>query len=393
MKNDSDEDNEQDGRRPLTASTDLSLPTSPRGHAIYGNRHAKRKLILHLDIRNTVLVADSVTNVAVEEALNSFLTGVVWGKEENDRWILHSDKPSISIPKKGLCTYYKYLEKRLVKNPKDRANLRHQTGDFVHTPQGEKFKEHFDKHMELLLWNHEPETTRDKVLTMSGKDGRQYHYILPSVYKLIIYLVENKRDFSIVIRTYGQDARNVLAALKYGLRRKHPSFWKYINIKVNTTPGVIRRNNGAIELQTFKPGGGQDVLQKLVYERDIYRKLCTSQGISGYVDDFMFWQKRNYDHAAGKPFWIDLNDQRHHHIFFDDNFRAHDEDSIIDVRKFTREDPSVAVSMEHEEVARLENVCLVQANLLSSIEDEDYFIRMTNLCEQNFFSMVQAGEL
>lgn len=226
---------------------------------------------------------------------------------------------------------------------------------------------------------------------MCGRDGKPYHYILPSVYKLIYHLWESNRDFAIVIRTYGQDAPNVLTSLNYGLHGNHPSFSKSININVNMHPGTIKRRGDSIEL--FTSNGGQDVQQNLVYEKDIYRKLCNSQGISGYVDDFAFWQKHNYDHAAGKPFWVDLNDERHHHIFFDDNFRANDEDSIIDVRKFTRENPLEAVSMEHEEVARLENVFLVQANLLSSIEDEDYFIRMTNLCEQNFYTMFNSKQL
>ena len=38
------------------------------------------KLILHFDVRNTILVADSVTDDNIEEALNSYFTGVTWGK-------------------------------------------------------------------------------------------------------------------------------------------------------------------------------------------------------------------------------------------------------------------------------------------------------------------------
>ncbi|XP_013063680.2 uncharacterized protein LOC106052776 [Biomphalaria glabrata] len=392
MNDEFDKDDEDGGCGHSTPQlSSLGLPVSPRGYLHYRNTLPKRKLIIHLDIRNTILVADSVTDVCVEQALNSFLTGVVWGREENGQFLLHSDQPSIASPKKGLCTYYKFLEKRLVRNPKSRHNLRLQTGDFVFTPQGQKFQEHFHKHLHRLLWTYESHPVRDKKLTMCGRDGKPYHYILPSVYKLIYHLWESNRDFAIVIRTYGQDAPNVLTSLNYGLHGNHPSFSKSININVNMHPGTIKRRGDSIEL--FTSNGGQDVQQNLVYEKDIYRKLCNSQGISGYVDDFAFWQKHNYDHAAGKPFWVDLNDERHHHIFFDDNFRANDEDSIIDVRKFTRENPLEAVSMEHEEVARLENVFLVQANLLSSIEDEDYFIRMTNLCEQNFYTMFNSKQL
>ena len=38
-----------------------------------------RQLVLHFDVRNTLLVADSVSNVDVAECLNSYLTSVAWG--------------------------------------------------------------------------------------------------------------------------------------------------------------------------------------------------------------------------------------------------------------------------------------------------------------------------
>lgn len=45
-----------------------------------GDDSPDRKLILHFDIRNTILVFDSLTKDDVEQALNSFLAGVTWGR-------------------------------------------------------------------------------------------------------------------------------------------------------------------------------------------------------------------------------------------------------------------------------------------------------------------------
>lgn len=319
------------------------------------------------------------------------MTGVVWGKEQDGEWKFFSKEPSLRAPAPGLCTYYRYLERQLVKIPTNRAELQHQTGDFVHTPRGEQFLEHFNTHLELLRWTYGKETSHHKVLTMSGRDGKPYHYILPSVYKLISSLHERQRDFAIVIRTFGRDASNVLSSLQYGMNGNHPALPKKISLQVHKTPGLVKRRKNNIELASYKPGGGQEIQTKLVHEKDIYRSLCEAQGITGYVDDFRYWQNNGYDHEAGKPFWIDLNDQRHHHIFFDDNFRPDEEDSIIDVRMFSTEAPSVAVSLDHELVAKLENVCIVQADLLKSIKDEDYFIRMTNECEEKFYDMFDSG--
>ena len=93
----------------------------------------KKKLVLHFDVRNTVLVHDSVTNINVEQSLNSFLTGVVWGKEtESGDWEWKSSHPSLQPPSPECITYYKYMEKQLVKKPSDRAMLRRVTGDFTH---------------------------------------------------------------------------------------------------------------------------------------------------------------------------------------------------------------------------------------------------------------------
>ena len=93
----------------------------------------KKRLVLHFDVRNTVLVHDSVTNIDVEQSLNSFLTGVVWGAEtDSGGWEWRSSHPSLQPPLSDCITYYKYMEKQLVKKPSDRAMLRRVTGDFTH---------------------------------------------------------------------------------------------------------------------------------------------------------------------------------------------------------------------------------------------------------------------
>lgn len=38
-----------------------------------------KKLVLHVDLNNTVLVSDAVTGQGTEAALDSFLTTVTWG--------------------------------------------------------------------------------------------------------------------------------------------------------------------------------------------------------------------------------------------------------------------------------------------------------------------------
>ncbi|XP_076469116.1 uncharacterized protein LOC143299671 [Babylonia areolata] len=366
------------------------IPRAPR--AVDGGSGPRRKLVLHVDLRNTILVADSVTNVAVEQALNAFLTGATWGEEKEGRWEWVSDQPSIKPPAQGKVTYYKFLERQLVRTPSERTVLRLATGDFTSTPIGTMFRTDFLRHLASLKWNYGEEKGEHRLLTMAGTDGQRYHYILEGLYRLIQHLHEAGRDFALVIRTYGLDAPNALASLAHGVKGHHPGFPRPMPVPVNRATGNIRRpERDVIVLEAFRSQGRRELLAKLTHERDIYRFLSRSLGISGYKDDFQFWQSNGYNHHAGKPLWIDPQDVHHHHLIFDDNFRALDEDSIVDVRVFSKEDNTRAYSLSKTQLSRLEDVCLVQADLLESIDDRDYFLRKVDLCEANYSRMLKMN--
>jgi hypothetical protein len=343
----------------------------------------KRKLILHFDIRNTVLVADSVTNVSVEQALNSFLTGVVWGNEGHDgNWIWHSDQLSLTPPAENVVTYYKYLEKKYVKNTTDRTQLRLATGDFSQSEIGKRFQPHFQNHLELLKWRHDFEVDTHNCLTMSGHDGQQYNYIVPALYKCIHHLVESKRDFAIVFRTFGLDAPNVIKSLEHGLQGNHPGYHEPVNLKVNETVGTVKRSKSEPTVFTVPEPDG--TTRSYEGDRCIYDMLSSSVGITGFRDDVHYWLENSYHHETAKPHIIDPFDQNVHHIFFDDNFRAYEDDSIVDVRLFESRGAKEARCLTKAEVAQFDNVCLVQADLIKCIEDENYYRDRIQECESNY---------
>jgi len=46
-----------------------------------------------------MIVADTVTSITVEQALNAYLTGVLWGREvDGERWEWACDTPSLTQP-------------------------------------------------------------------------------------------------------------------------------------------------------------------------------------------------------------------------------------------------------------------------------------------------------
>ncbi|KAL8610263.1 hypothetical protein ACOMHN_038958 [Nucella lapillus] len=273
----------QNGERSPRDGSPMVIQRIPRSPRLPDGRRPK-KLVLHVDLRNTILVADSVTNVAVEQALNSFLTGATWGGEDGERWVWHSDTPSIKPPAPDTTTYYKFLETQLVRTPSERMALRLATGDFTSAPIGVNFLSHFQRLLRSLKWDY-PEGSEKggehRALTMSGSDGQQYHYILEGLYRLLRHLVHTQRDFALVIRTYGLDAPNALSSLAHGLAGHHPSIGRAMNVPVNRTTGQIQRpGRDVIVLEAFRPDSPCELLCKLTHERDIYRFLSSSQVIS-----------------------------------------------------------------------------------------------------------------
>ena len=354
----------------------------------------QRKLVLHFDIRNTVLVADSVTNVSVEQALNSFLTGVTWGKEdEHGMWQWHSDKLSLTPPRDDLTTYYKYLERQFVQTTTDRTRLRLATGDFTQSEIGKIFYHHFQNHLEVLRWRHEYIDDDHNCFTMKGKDGQPYNYIVPAVYKCIHYLVETKRDFAIVFRTYGLDAPNVIKSLSYGLKGNHPGYTKPLDLKINENIGKVKRSE--TEPIVFEEHDNPDIPEATARyqgDRDIYNMLCQRTGISGFRDDINFWLDNSYHHSTAKPHIIDPFDNDVHHIFFDDNIRTFEEDSIVDVRLFESQGAEEARSLSSRESALFDNVCMIQADLIRCIEDDNYYLDRVKDCEVNYTNFLRRWQ-
>lgn len=350
-----------------------------------------RKLILHFDVRNTILVADSVYSVNVEQALNSYLSGVTWGKEtENGGWEWLCDAPCLTAPVPSATTYYRHVERKTVQSPHDRAGLRKLTGHFTQEEVGERFLPHFRRLLKLMEWPHQV-ICPDELLTMYGKDRSLYHYLIPAFLKLIEVLVKSRRRFAIIIRTYGMDAPQVLEAVEKTTLGHHPSFPNMMPVAVHRIPGKITREDGdKIEFaRTIKNGPSKSEVYST--EGAIYKMLSETEGICGFVDHFEYWANNNFNHSAAKPFWIETTnpDPDVHHIFFDDNIRTMENDSIVNARTFIDASRKNSRSLTLEETAQYASAFLVQANLLESIENDNYFLEKIDECEKSYESILQ----
>jgi hypothetical protein len=299
----------------------------------------KRKLILHFDQHNTIQVACTLPGreITVKDGLNNFLTSTTWGKEVNNKWMWVCDEPLLKKPKEykndvKVTTYYKYLERLIVKKPEDRVELRKRTSKFVYEEHGKKFQKFFDMYIKSLKYGDlKQNTTQLPVNTIRGDDDNSlYHYIFPEFFDLIRRLQKGKREFAIILRTMGIDSRSFLDTIIPVLEGKHRDFNDIQNMNINTHVGCIRRtDDNEIE---FEIDGN-------IYsnENEIYEKLNSIEGILAIRDDFAYWQKNNYNCYSAKPIWLNLNDSKHQHIIFDDNIRLEAlDDCIVNLRIFNQ---------------------------------------------------------
>lgn len=66
------------GGAPQTPHLDPTASVSPWSWS--SNHHRGKKLVLHVDLNNTILVSDAVTAQGTVAALENFLSTVTWGR-------------------------------------------------------------------------------------------------------------------------------------------------------------------------------------------------------------------------------------------------------------------------------------------------------------------------
>uniref|UniRef100_A0A8C6WHF1 Si:dkey-32e6.3 n=1 Tax=Neogobius melanostomus TaxID=47308 RepID=A0A8C6WHF1_9GOBI len=317
----------------LWPGSEERVPVSSRSSPPVSSR---RRLVLHIDLNNTVLVSDSVTGLGTEAALDGFLPGVTWGRVHKGQWEWLN-----------AVSYFSQFGRTA-------AFTSSSTGRPSLCPQ--------------------PDTD----LSVRGEDGRLYHWLLPSFFQLLIDLTSEGVDFAVVFRTFGTDLPRVLRAVSRVLREGHPLFHKLPQMFVDETPGKIRCSQKGVVLSRGPErvtSAGDDGARRL------YSCLSAAHGIQGFRDHFDWWAGHSFSLAGGKPLWIDPFDPEVQHIFIDDNIRLSDQDTIVHPMVFSAPGSSIARSASSSE---LYDVALVQTDLLQAIADPHYFTRKVHECEDNY---------
>ncbi|XP_041130928.1 uncharacterized protein si:dkey-32e6.3 isoform X2 [Polyodon spathula] len=231
----------------------------------------RRKLILHLDLNNTILVSDAVTKQGTVAALDYFLSTATWGRvNRQGSWEWVSDVPSLLSPCQGAVTYYSQFGR---------------VQDFTGTAEGQRFRGVLKEHLSLLEWSGE----EDELLAVRGEDGRLYHWILPAFFQLLQTLESQHREFCVLFRTFGTDLSRVLGAVQRVLREgAHPLFTDLhaLSMPLNLTPGRIRCSKKNVVLSR-----GSERVSTRGDERSLYRYFSDLQGLGGLTIATQTWEE------------------------------------------------------------------------------------------------------
>ena len=97
-------------------------------------------------------------------------------------------------------------------------------------------------------------------------------------------------------------------------------------------------------------------------------------------DDYAHWQANGYLPSAGKPVWVDLSDNEHLHIFFDDNLHPLADDSIVGVRQRASCAESFR-ALSGEDALALHGIHLVRVPTAGPVLDHRWFLSRIAECE------------
>ena len=174
-----------------------------------------RKLVLHLDVNKAIFIGDSITkSLTPERALNEYLTDVAWGEVgQCGEWIGDHSTLYERQPKENMVSYYRYAQAKYSGQP--RSEFKGHIRKFTEEEVGQPFRQFYENMMDALKFPGNIRSWNGNDLpSFADQNEIHHHCIVPSFYKLLDHLIESKREFAIVFRTFGGDGQVVLQATK-----------------------------------------------------------------------------------------------------------------------------------------------------------------------------------
>lgn len=381
------------------------------------------------------------------KVLASQCWGTVEEKEGNSVWKLAHNTISFTKPDPELVSYAKFASgmypsktteeepdenRRALVNKEIAGSYAKLISEFVSPGKpGYKFKSVLDKMLRCLSLpksiceyyslsgageeekEENPEEEEQRLIKQLFSGGKAL--LVPSFFRLIQELKKNKREYSIVFRTFGMDAEVIREEFNLFCRGSHPMFngkhgtprlrYDGKNNTKNmciepTNVGYISRVDLALVLGTLNrhPEGtdpsefhSKAVDEGLVAVHSDYssiyvamQEVLLSSASMLIVDDYNFWNSHGETGESGKLLLVDDTDYSTLQVFFDDKI-GHEAAGIVDIR-----DVVTGESIPH---AAALNKFYFKVDSYRAVTEPDYFYKSLLLCEENRTQEIYKREI
>ena len=222
---------------PAGVSTDPASSTQPArvSAASVHSSPAPAPLVLHFDVNQTLILADSVQAVTAEAATNMICADHAWGSAADAHWQLVHSELSIEQPQptsssslsSPLVTYSDWLEKvhpatrrlpelSVEENRERKATRADLRSRFTEAGQPGAPLAPTCRRLDAL--------TRLPDSPLLERWPTRSYYILPAFYLFALWLQHTRRAFMLLFRTFGQDIPDVQREWNHFCAGRHPAF-------------------------------------------------------------------------------------------------------------------------------------------------------------------------
>ena len=382
--------------------------------------HGEARLVLHFDVNKTIVMTDSAQGAGVDCLVNMLLSECAWGRlEPGPRWApvgrLAGDRPEADPQ---LMTYRSFLDSFALP---DDAPLAAAAGDAAAaaTPAARKaarldLKRRFTEpgHPGAMFRSvFDVLTARlgaleDACCRGAAGDGRSHcshgHSVLrprllPSFFNLLLHLQAQRREFTLILRSFGTDLPAVIDEINEFAEGHHPNYPDArldgsdgrvdVRIQHPDSVGAFARTSAGTDGTCLLMGAPRDLLAAVRYTAgDVVaaatapgaRLLTTFPAIHAALTDpppdgvsrafalrdfYPFWRATGESGRGGKVFPMRAGLDAVS-VFFDDNI-GHAAANIVDART-PAGDPVAFADARRQ---------LVRAEPVGAILDDAFFVR------------------
>jgi len=446
---------------------DLGMAEAFEGESQLSEEERTRRLILHFAVPRTLMTCDMVAGQSSEHTLNEMLAEMSWGtlEAETAEWVIKSEEPTLDAPDDSLISYTEFLRERYPcgKEQEDstadenKASISQKCGSFTNPGEpGQKFRAMYDQMVKCLTFSKQvlKGYNLNKVCMTESEIGEDptaedfinvarygRFQILPAFYNLLVYLTKEKRRFSIVFRSFGNDEiKLVQRELRMFCGGQHPCYSggnktkkppnmtgekgskdmtlqdDYIGVmdRMGERLEFIKRNaekkkeetekkEGATEGEAAKDAAADEddmadltgpVFTPTVYAFDgvdlppfhqaysgLQHQILEEVNTAAIKDDMEYWEGNGRESSMGKLLLVDEAETKVQQIFFDGNIHSNDA-HCVDVRNVVN-----GGCVPFEEAS---DVYLHRTNLWNAITDDQYYIKQLAACELKMSQRIVA---